>query len=150
MILIFSHDITFPLFFLIHHSHATSLFIVVLIHSFSRPTIVPIVYQLSHIPLCKFLFRKPFFFRKFRIQKLCAIYHGHSSINTGSFGYSISLAFVSSEILRPSQPPQCCYGQVGLFLGRKLLAPDLLSSISDLPSNRPHRRPQQRSPLSLS
>ena len=136
--------------FLFIISHATSLFIVVLIHSFSRPTIVPIVHQLSHIPLCHFLFRKPFFFRKFKIQKLCTIYHGHSSINTGSLGYSTSLAFVSSEILRPSQPPQCCYGQVGSFLGRKPFAPNLLSSISDLPSNQPHRRPQQRSPLSLS
>ena len=98
---------------------------------------------LSIIPtlLCYFLFRKPFFFRKFKIQKLWTIYHGHSSIST---------AFVSSEILHPSQPPQCCYGQVGSFLGRNPFAPNLLSSISDLPSNQPHRQPQQRSPLSLS
>jgi len=46
MTILFSHDIGSPLFFLIHHLHVTSLFIVVLIHSFSQPTIVLIVHQL--------------------------------------------------------------------------------------------------------
>jgi len=42
MILMFSHDVTFPLFFLIHHSHTTSLFIVV-------PAVVMRVVNLSLI-----------------------------------------------------------------------------------------------------
>ena len=77
----------------------------------------------SHTLLCYFLFRKPFFFRKFKIQKLWVIYHGHSSITTGSFGYSISLAFVSSEILHPSQPHSAVTDKSDLFLEENLLHP---------------------------